>query len=514
MLKKDDQNVSEPGIPAESLPYLLSAIVESCDDAIISKDLNGVITSWNRAATQMFGYSAQEMIGKPVLVLFPEELKHQEEDILRKLRAGEKIDHLQTIRVRKDGRRLNVSLSTSPIRDSQGRVIGGSKIVRDVTDHNQTGEARRRLAAIVESSDDAIISKDLNGIVTSWNQGATRLFGYQPQEIIGQSILKIIPIELHYQERFILERIRAAERLEHYETERLTKSGNRVLVSLTISPLKDDQGRVVGVSKIARDITQNKKIEMALIQSEKLAATGRMAATIAHEINNPLEAVVNLIFLARNYPSLHESVKGYLLTAEKEIERVSLIARQTLGFYRETAIPVPVVLHELVSDVLTVYQSRFHSHAIHVETHFGAVRSLTARKGEMIQIISNLVANSIDAMPDGGCLRIDVQETSMDDQDGIVLAVQDQGFGITEMNLAHLFQPFFTTKKNVGTGLGLWVVKQFLDNHDGKVKVTSSTEGGNRGTTFTVFLPFMNRWEVDLSDSSNRQSSCVPVGGE
>ncbi len=117
MLKKDDQNVSLPGIPGESLPNLLSAIVESCDDAIISKDLNGVITSWNRAATQMFGYSAAEMIGKPVLTLFPEELKPQEDEILRKLRAGEKIDHLRTVRVRKDGQRLNVSLTTSPIRD-------------------------------------------------------------------------------------------------------------------------------------------------------------------------------------------------------------------------------------------------------------------------------------------------------------------------------------------------------------------------------------------------------------
>jgi PAS domain S-box-containing protein len=512
MLKKDDQNVSLLGVPGESLPYLLSAIVESCDDAIISKDLNGVITSWNRAATQMFGYSAAEMIGKPVLVLFPEELKHQEDEILRKLRKGEKVDHLQTVRVRKDGRRLNVSLTTSPIRDSQGRVIGGSKVVRDITSQTESEKTRRHLAAIVESSDDAIISKDLNGIVTSWNQGATRLFGYRPEEMIGQSILKIIPTELQYQEQFILERVRAAERIDHYETERVTKNGERIRVSLTISPLKDERGGVVGVSKIARDITQAKKIEMALIQSEKLAATGRMAATIAHEINNPLEAVVNLIFLARNSPSLPESVKGYLLTAEREIERVSLIARQTLGFYRETATPVPVVVHELVSDVLTVYQSRFRSHAIHVETHFGAVRSLTARKGEMMQIISNLIANSIDAMPNGGCLRIEVQETSKNDQDGIVLVVQDQGSGIAETNLKHLFEPFFTTKKNVGTGLGLWVVKQFLDNHGGTVKVTSSAEGVNRGTTFTVFLPFTNQWEAELSDTSNRDSSCIPVG--
>jgi PAS domain S-box-containing protein len=155
MLKKDDQNLCIGGLPGESLPQLLSAIVESCDDAIISKDLNGIITSWNPAATQMFGYTAEEMIGKPVLLLFPEELKSQEVDILRKLRSGQKIDHLQTVRVRKGGKRIDVSLTTSPVRDAQGRVIGGSKIVRDITRHKAAEEARLRWAAIVESSEDA-----------------------------------------------------------------------------------------------------------------------------------------------------------------------------------------------------------------------------------------------------------------------------------------------------------------------------------------------------------------------
>lgn len=497
-----------------SLPHLLSAIVDSCDDAIISKDVNGIITSWNPAATRIFGYTADEMIGKPVLVLFPEELKPQEDDILRQLRAGQKVDHLQTIRVRKDGKRIRVSLTTSPIRDAQGRIVGGSKIVRDVTEQTAGTEARVRLSAIVESSDDAIISKDLNGFVTSWNRAATRLFGYEPEEMIGQSILKIIPLELHYQEPLILSRVRVGERLDHYETERVTKSGERIMVSLTISPVKDDEGKVIGVSKIARDITQSKKVEMALIQSEKLAATGRMAATIAHEINNPLEAVVNLIFLARNHPSLDDTVRSYLVTAEREIERVSLIARQTLGFYRETAIPVPVVMHELVTDVLTVYQSRCRSQAIHVETHFGPVRSLQARKGEMMQVISNLIANSIDAMPSGGCLSIDVEENSMNGDEGVALVVQDQGMGIAETHMPRLFEPFFTTKKNVGTGLGLWVVKQFVDNHKGKISVASSTGPENRGTTFTVFLPFTNQFEADLDDAVNRESNWVPAGGE
>jgi len=369
------------------------------------------------------------------------------------------------------------------------------------------------LAAIVESSDDAIISKDLNGTVTSWNHAAARVFGYEPDEMIGQPILKLIPPELQYQETFILEKIRRGERIEHFETERVRKNGERIFVSLTISPVRNSHGRVVGISKIARDVTQRKQIEAALVQSEKLAATGRMAATIAHEINNPLEAVVNLIFLARNEPSLNGTIKDYLLTAEKEIERVSLIARQTLGFYREPTTPVPTAMHELVQDVLTVYQSRLRSRGIRVETKLGPMRPLMARKGEVVQIVSNLVANSIDAMPDGGYLRIEVKETSVEETEGIEIIVQDRGSGIRKENLERLFEPFFTTKKNVGTGLGLWIVKQFLDNHSGEIHVESSTDAEDHGTTFAIFLPFINPVQAEVLQSASIDNVLLPTAG-
>ena len=163
----------------------------------------------------------------------------------------------------------------------------------------RSDESRFRLAAIVDSADDAIISKDLNGIVTSWNRGAQQMFGFTAEEMVGQSILRLIPDELQYEEDEILRKLRAGERVDHYETTRRKKNGERIDVSVTISPIRDGAGHVTGASKIARDISDRKKIERMLIQSEKLAATGRMAATIAHEINNPLESVMNLIFLAR-----------------------------------------------------------------------------------------------------------------------------------------------------------------------------------------------------------------------
>src|SRR3954470_164688 len=159
----------------------------------------------------------------------------------------------------------------------------------DLKDQHLINEAALRLAAIVESSDDAIVSKDLNGLVTSWNKSAERIFGWTAEEIVGKSILTIIPPELHSDEPGILSRIRAGKRIEHFETVRMKKSGERVDISLTVSPVKDPQGNIIGAAKIARDITQQKKLEATLRTTERLASVGRLAATVAHEINNPLE---------------------------------------------------------------------------------------------------------------------------------------------------------------------------------------------------------------------------------
>src|SRR5579864_3497716 len=277
----------------------LAAIIESSEDAIASKDLNGIITSWNKSAERLFGYTAEEIIGKPVTTIIPPELHDDEPRILSKIRAGERIEHFETVRVHKDGRRLIVSLTVSPIKDEKGRIVGAAKIVRDITQKKKLEEDALRLAAIVESSDDAIASKDLNGIVTTWNRSAEKLFGYKAEEIIGKSITLIIPQELHQDENMILDKIRRGEKIEHFETVRVRKNGERIDVSLTISPMKNNFGKVIGAAKIVRDITEKKKIDRALRVTEKLAAAGRLAATVAHEINNPLEAVTNLIYLAR-----------------------------------------------------------------------------------------------------------------------------------------------------------------------------------------------------------------------
>lgn len=351
-------------------------------------------------------------------------------------------------------------------------------------------DPRLLLAAIIDSSDDAIISKDLTGIVTSWNKAAHRMYGFTEEEMVGESILRVIPDELHSEEDEILRKLRAGQRIEHFETSRVTKSGQRIEVSLTISPIKDISGRVIGSSKIARDITARKQLERSLIQSEKLAAAGRMAATIAHEINNPLEAVLNLIYLARLCCAQHSEAYDYLQTAEKELQRVSHIAQQTLGFYRDTGTPTEVVVEELLKNVLAVYRSKLTSKNIAVDYKLEARRPLIASRGELLQVFSNVLANAIDALGTGGRLSLETAEVMDAGPGGIKIVIRDQGCGIEAEHLNRIFEPFFTTKEQRGTGIGLWVAKQLVEKHRGRIEITSSIEIGNRGTKVCIFLPF------------------------
>jgi len=349
----------------------------------------------------------------------------------------------------------------------------------------------QRLAAIVESSNDAIVSKDLKGIVTSWNPAAERIFGYRPDEMIGHSILKVIPAELQGDEERILASIARGERIEHFQTVRLTKSGKRIDVSLTISPVKDDTGRIVGAAKIARDITEQKKAEHALRTSEKLASVGKLAATVAHEINNPLEAVTNLVYLAKDR-AVRDDVREFLADAERELDRVSHMTKQTLGFYRDTTTPSSVKIGELLNPLIAVFGSRSRNKGVEICLEILEDSQIYAVPGEIRQLIANLLSNSIDAVPAGGKIRIRVSGHSdhpVEALAGVRITIADSGPGIPAEDRQRLFEPFFTTKKDVGTGLGLWVCKNIVDKHHGSIRVKSSAEPGRSWTVFSVFLP-------------------------
>jgi len=363
--------------------------------------------------------------------------------------------------------------------------------VQDVTARKASEEASQRLAAIVESSDDAIISKDLNGIVTTWNPCAERMFGFTAQEMIGRPITTIIPPELRGDETKILETIARGERIEHFETVRLKKNGETIDVSLTVSPVKDEAGRIVGAAKIARDITQRKKAEQALLVTERLAAVGRLAATVAHEINNPLEAITNLVYLAKT-AATSTDVLGFLTTAEEQLACVSHLTKQTLGFYRETTGARAVRPSDIVSSVIAAFGSRARNKRIALVPEIRSDLQIYAVPGEIRQVVTNLVSNGIDAISGSGQIRIRVSEAWRRNADlvsGVRITVADTGSGIPAEVLARVFDPFFTTKRDVGTGLGLWICKNIVETHKGTIRGRSSTTLGKSGTVFSVFLP-------------------------
>jgi PAS domain S-box-containing protein len=436
----------------------------------------------------------------------------------RVMKDGETVFHENTVvPIVREGRLQDIrwTYNYSPIygaigggaEGAGGDVLGVLVICQDITremtvaqELQKSGERTREsakrlaeLAAIVASSEDVIVSKDLNGIVTSWNDAATRVFGYSAEEMVGASILKLIPEHLHPDEKTILENVRAGRRIEHFETVRLAKDGRLIDVSLTVSPIKDEQGVVIGASKILRDVSSRKRIEQSLLQAEKIAATGRMAATIAHEINNPLAAVMNLLFLMREKITDDEG-RGFLATAEEELGRVSHIAKQTLGYYREHAAASLASVSDIAEHALTIYEPRCTAAGISVRRSIDSSTRIMLRRGEMMQVISNLIANAIYAMPEGGTLSLSVNNATSAG-DGVVLTVQDDGVGIGPKDLPKVFDAFFTTRTTVGTGIGLFVAKQFVEGHGGRISIESDTESERHGTTVRVFLPLHTVYE-------------------
>jgi signal transduction histidine kinase len=241
--------------------------------------------------------------------------------------------------------------------------------------------------------------------------------------------------------------------------------------------------RMIGVNI---DITERKLAEEALRNSEKLAATGRLAATIAHEINNPLEAITNLIFLARRNRDVPDSVKRHLELADRELDRVSHIAQQTLGFYRDTTAPVMINVQEAFRDVLRLFERKVEYKNLVVQADVPADIEIQALRGEIRQVLSNLVANAIDASSKGGRIMIRARPIRWDGRSAVRISVADRGHGIPADLKSSVFMPFFTTKKDVGTGLGLWVTKSMIEKHGGKIRFRSTE---THGAVFSLVLP-------------------------
>lgn len=377
------------------------------------------------------------------------------------------------------------------LRNEQGTIVRWLGTFTDVDDQKRAEEAILRLATIVETSEDAIFSKDLDGHIKSWNRGAEKMYGYLAHEMIGQHFSILSAPERRNEVEEILASIRNGQSIEHLESARVRKDGTLIEVSLSFSPIRDARGVITGASVIARDVTERNRAAEALRKTEKLAATGRLAGTIAHEINNPLEAVTHLVYLLERHPSLNDEARQYARIAMEEVDRIGRIAKQALGFYREASAPVQVNIAELVESVVQLYRAAAQNKNVSLESQSETSATVPAFPGEMRQIFSNLIVNAVDAVPRGGTVKVRVKHARdwKSRALGIRVLVADNGPGIPDALRSRVFEPFFTTKGEKGTGVGLWVSEGVVHKHGGSIRVKSATRA-THGTTFAVFLPY------------------------
>jgi len=476
-----------------------AAIVESSDDAIISKDLNGTIVTWNRAAERLFGYTADEIVGQSVRVIIPPDRQSEEDQVLGAVRRGESVEHFETVRVRKDGTHVPISLTVSPIRTSSGEIVGASKIVRDLSRLAGVQRDALRLASIVDSSDDAIVSKDLHSIVTSWNAAAERMFGFAESEMVGQSIRRIIPDDRQQEEDEVLSRIRRGERVEHYETVRRRKDGTLVPVSLTVSPILNQDGTVVGASKIARDISDRERAEqerqrLLTIAREASQLKDEFLATLSHELRTPLNAIVGYVRMMQSGLLTGEKRTRAMDTVERNVTSLTQIVEDVLDLSRiisgklrldVQAVDLPSVVHNAVETVRPAADAKGVRLVAIADPRAAPVSGDPER---LQQILWNVLSNAVKFTERGG--RVQVRLERVDSH--IELTVSDTGVGISAEFLPHVFDRFRQADSGIsrsrgGLGLGLAITRQLVELQGGRIYAES--DGPGTGATFRIELP-------------------------
>jgi PAS domain S-box-containing protein len=345
------------------------------------------------------------------------------------------------------------------------------------------------ISDIVRRSSDAILQVSATDVIESWNRGAEQIFGYTPDAALGKSLFSLISEDCLFMFRAIVETMKRGEEVV-VETIACRCSGESVDVSVSLNPTMEAPGTLVGYSAIIRNVTDRKIAEKALLQAEKLASVGRLASSISHEINNPLESVTNLLYILGK-KEFDEESNTLIQTAQEELARVSQIAIHTLRFHKQSGHRTEVELRSVFDSVLGLYRARLNNANIMAINDASGDLSLTCFEGELRQVLVNLVANSYDAMRSGGIMRLRGRRVSLphSGHEGIRITIADTGSGISATVMDRLFEPFFSTKGIGGTGLGLWISRDLVRKNQGKIRVRSKTYGERTGTVVTLQFP-------------------------
>lgn len=499
-------------------------LLDQIRDLITATDLDGKIVYVNAAEARLLKRPKDQIIGQSIDLYSVDTAEGTtQEEIVKKTLAN---DFWQGEVVNRDahGNKIYVDCRTWVMRDENGNPTGLCGIATDITQRIQAEQVRRQLAAIVESSEDAILSLSLDGVIQNWNSGARKVYGFDSTEAIGQPISLLIPPELKQESEFILNQIRRGEAIKNFETQRLTRDGTRINVSLSLSPIKDAAGRPIGSAVIARDITERiageehqRKLEAHLRQAQKLESLGVLARGIAHDFNNLLTVISGNAEFLRRTLQLEVSDATALRDIENAARQAADMTRALQSFGRPTQpITRKLNLNDLITDV-----HRLLRRAIPTTIEFnyrlaGYPCMIEADAGQIQQVLINLCLNARDAMPEGGHLelitecissqQLPEQPTAKRLADRYVaIHVRDEGVGMDEETMQKVFDPFFTTKPiDRGTGLGLAIVYQIVESHHGIIQVESKV---GQGTHFRVYFPAVSEPVGDNSEESPEASA-------
>lgn len=500
----EPRNISQTIAPFE-------VILSSIGDGLIATDNQGSIIFINQVAQELTGWSADEAHGQPLRNVFRiinEDTRDEVENpALRAVREGIVFGLANhTILIRKDGTEIPIDDSGSPIKDASGELVGAILIFRDITERRKAERRRGILAAIVESSEDAIISKTLNGVIDSWNSAAERLFEYTADEAIGQSIKIIIPPERLNEEEMILQRLRRGERIEHLETVRVSKSGHPVTVEITVSPVRNGKGEIIGASKIARDITLRKQLEVERAelhrseqQARKIAEEASLAkdeflAQVSHELRNPLNSILGWAAMVRQRKVQDDELDRGLETIERNaklqiklVEDLIDISRAIKGQIRLNVQPVEI--GKVVDAALDSIRPAIEAKSIELRTQIKTRGSIIDADPDRFQeILWNVLSNAVKFTPKGGKIEFNVERLDHH----VEVVISDSGVGIDPEFLPRVFERFRQAKQDGdrkvgGLGLGLAIVRHLVELHGGTV--TASSPGPGNGAAFRITLP-------------------------
>jgi two-component system, LuxR family, sensor kinase FixL len=481
----------------------LAAIVASSDDAIVGLTLDGVVTDWNRGAETIFGYSADEIVGKSISLILPNGHENEETEILTRLKEGGRVEHFETRRQRKNGEIFDVSLSAAPLHDGQGRIVGASKVARDITasKRSQTALAEREahLQSVLDTVPDAMVVIDVQGIMRSFSTAAERLFGYSAAEAIGQNVKILMPPPYEEQHDGYLSRYLATGERRIIGIRRLVvgrrKDGSTFPMELSVGEMRSGDRRFF--TGFVRDLTERKQTELRLqeLQSElihvsRFTALGEMASTLAHELNQPLTAVANYLKGGRrllesgNSDSIPMAREAMDRAAQQALRAGQIIRRLREFVARGESERQIENLAGLIEEASALALVGIKETGVRVSFLFESRSTLVlADKIQIQQVLLNLMRNAVEAMQEVERRELTIS-THKEDNETVRIDVRDTGPGIAPEITHQLFQPFITTKRQ-GMGVGLSISRTIVESHGGRLWAEPNSDGG---TVFRLTL--------------------------